>query len=421
MPTICRQCGRAYENSHPARCVDCGAPRFISHPELHDLSIAHIDCDAFYATVEKRDDPSLADRPVVVGGRKRGVVMACCYIARTRGLRSAMPMYQALKLCPDAVVISPDMGKYQRIGREVRRLMQDTTPLIEPLSVDEAFLDLSGTERLHNGSPAQTLVRLIHRIEADIGVTASIGLSYNKFLAKTASDLDKPRGFAVIGREEALDFLAPRPVATIWGVGASMQRRLERDGFRTVGQLRSVDEQDLVARYGAIGQRLAGISRGLDVRRVNPNGGAKSISSETTFGSDIVAAQDLAQRLWPLCEKVAKRLKKSTLAAGGITLKVKTADFRIYTRSRKLSAPTQLAETIYQTARPLIEELADGRRFRLIGIGTSHLADAEEANQMTMLGEETARDTKIADAVDAVRDRFGDPAIQKGRSLLRRT
>lgn len=416
---ICRQCRTSYEQRPPGRCKICGTPRFVSHDELHELSIAHLDCDAFYATVEKRDNPSLAERPVVVGGRKRGVVAACCYIARTHGLHSAMPMYQALKLCPDAVVIPPDMAKYQRVGREVRKLMQETTPLVEPLSVDEAFLDLTGTTLLHNGSPAQTLVRLVHRIESEIGVTASVGLSYNKFLAKTASDLDKPRGFAVIGRLEALSFLALQPVGTIWGVGTAMQRRLERDGFRTIGQLRSVAEKDLIVRYGAIGQRLAHLSRGLDTRRVNPNAGAKSISTETTFTEDIVQVSALAHRLWPLCEKVAKRLKNASLLAGGITLKIKTSQFQNYTRSRRLSPPTQLAESIYRAALPLLDELVDGRRFRLIGIGTTQLVDTEEESQLSMLGEESAREAKIADAVNAVRERFGDPAILKGRNLVR--
>lgn len=417
---ICRSCGEAYDGALPTRCDRCGSPRFISHPELNDLTIAHLDCDAFYATVEKRDNPEIANKPVVVGGRKRGVVMACCYIARTRGLHSAMPMYKALKLCPDAVVIRPDMAKYQRIGRQIREMMRDTTPLVEPLSVDEAFLDLSGTERLHHGSPAQTLVRLVQRVEQEIGVTASIGLSYNKFLAKTASDLDKPRGFAVIGRAEALDFLAPRSVLSIWGVGKSMQRRLQKDGIRTVGQLRTVADELLVARYGSIGRRLAHIARGEDARRVNPNSGAKSISTETTFREDIKSAEALAGKLWPLCEKVAKRLKKSELAAGGLTLKIKTSNFKIITRSRQLPSPTQLAEVLYQAAVPLLNELADGTRYRLIGIGTTQFADPSDADLPDLLTASSADETKIAAAMDAVREKFGDPAIQKGRSLLNR-
>lgn len=420
MTTICRSCGEPCETDLPTRCDSCGSPRFIAHPELHELTIAHLDCDAFYATVEKRDNPEFADKPVVVGGRKRGVVMACCYIARTRGLHSAMPMYQALKLCPDAVVVRPDMAKYQRIGRQVRELMRDTTPLVEPISVDEAFLDLTGTERLHHGSPAQTLVKLVHRIEEEIGVTASIGLSYNKFLAKTASDLDKPRGFAVIGKAEVLDFLSPRPVSSIWGVGKSLQRRLNKDGIRTVGQLRTIEDETLVARYGSIGRRLAHIARGEDARRVNPNSGAKSISSESTFSDDIKSSEDLARKLWPLCEKVAKRLKNADLAAGGMTLKIKTSSFKIITRSRQLSPPTQLAEVLYQSALPILDELADGTRYRLIGIGTTQFADPIDADLPDLLSRNSADQKKIAAAMDAVREKFGDPAIKKGRSLLTR-
>ena len=420
MQAICRECGNASAAPHPARCPSCGSPRFIEHAELHELAIAHIDCDAFYATVEKRDNPEIADKPVVVGRRKRGVVMACCYIARTRGLRSAMPMYQALKLCPDAVVIRPDMQKYSSVGREVRELMRETTPLVEPLSVDEAFLDLNGTERLHHGSPAQTLVRLVRRIETEIGVTASVGLSYNKFLAKTASDLDKPRGFAVIGKAEVLDFLGPRPVASIWGVGNAMQRRLKRDGINTVGQLRTIEPEELVARYGVLGRRLSRISHGEDARRVNPHAGAKSVSSESTFGEDLADRDRLAHRLWPLCEKVAKRLKNSELAAGAITLKMKTSSFQIITRSRQLGMPTQLAEVLYQSALPLLDELADGRRYRLIGIGTARFADPADADQPDLLGGNISGQAKLAEAVDAVRKKFGDPAIVKGRSILDR-
>ena len=196
---LCRDC---LAESGPAakRCLACGSPRLLAHPERDLLSIAHVDCDAFYAAVEKRDDPSLADKPVIIGGRKRGVVSTACYVARTYGVRSAMPMFKALKACPHAVVIKPNMQKYVAAGRAVQKLMLELTPLVEPVSIDEAFLDLSGTERLHHGSPARTLARLAKRIEDELGITVSIGLAPNKFLAKVASDLAKPRGFSIIGR-----------------------------------------------------------------------------------------------------------------------------------------------------------------------------------------------------------------------------
>ena len=234
--TLCRDCGHRPLGS-TGTCPACGSARVLRHAELHDLTIAHLDCDAFYAAIEKRDRPELRDRPVIVGGRHRGVVAACCYIARTYGVRSAMPMFKALRACPEAEVIKPDMKKYTAVGREVRAMMLDCTPLVEPLSIDEAFMDLSGTESLHRASPAATLAVLARRVEEALSITVSIGLSYNKFLAKIASDLDKPRGFAVIGRAEARAFLADKPVGLLWGVGAAMQRRLAQDGITRIGEL----------------------------------------------------------------------------------------------------------------------------------------------------------------------------------------
>ncbi|MDH5558187.1 MAG: DNA polymerase IV, partial [Alphaproteobacteria bacterium] len=330
------------------RCPKCGSPRLISHPELHSLTIAHIDCDAFYASVEKRDNPALANRPVIVGGGRRGVVAAACYVARVYGVRSAMPMFKALQACPDAVVIRPDMAKYSAAGRQVRELMLGVTPLVEPLSIDEAFLDLGGTEKVHGGSPARTLARLILEIEQKIGVSASIGLSHNKFLAKTASDLDKPRGFAVIGKAETMDFLAPRPVGAIYGVGRALEARLRHDGIATIGELRQVEETVLYRRYGAMGQRLYKLSRGIDDRKVDPSEQIKSISSETTFMEDIADLATLSREVWPLCEKVAQRLKKTGLAGKRVTLKLKTADFKQLTRSRTMDVPLRPAEEIYR-------------------------------------------------------------------------
>ena len=413
---LCRQC------SHPAaegreRCGHCGSPRLKFHPELHDLTIAHIDCDAFYAAVEKRDDPSLRDRPVIVGGGRRGVVAAACYVARIHGVHSAMPMFAALKACPDAAVIRPNMAKYAAAGRAVRALMRDLTPLVEPLSIDEAFLDLSGTERLHGASPARSLARLVSRIETEVGVTASIGLSYNKFLAKIASDLDKPRGFSVIGRAEALDFLAPKPVGLIWGVGPALRRRLSADGITTIGQLRGHEEAALTARYGAIGGRLARFSRGEDGRPVDPNAPTKSISAETTFERDIADAAALGRILWPLAEKVATRLKNGGLAGGTVTLKLKTTRFRTLTRSRQLAAPTQLADVLYRAALPLLAREADGTAFRLIGIGASGLAGAEAADPPDLFDPAAAKRARSEKAVDAVRAKLGAGAIAKGRAL----
>jgi DNA polymerase-4 len=380
---LCRDCtALASAAEVPERCPDCSSPRLVAHAELADLTIAHLDCDAFYATVEKRDRPELAQRPVIVGGGTRGVVLACCYVARLYGVRSAMPMFKALPLCPEAVVIRPDMAKYREVGRAVRAAMLRLTPLVEPLSIDEAFLDLSGSAASAGAAPAQLVAALARRIETAQGVTISIGLSYNKFLAKLASDLDKPRGFAVIGRAEAIDFLADKPVSWLWGVGGATANRLAADGLMRIGQLRDLGERELARRYGRVGQRLARLARGDDDRVVNPSERARSISAETTFARDESEAAALAAALRPLCERVAARLGHQALAARGVTLKLKSADFRLRTRSRRLPEATRHAETLYSQAARLLAAEADGiTRFRLIGIAADALVDAAAADR----------------------------------------
>ena len=271
MPGFCRDCRRDVPDGS-GRCSGCGSPRVLHHSELETLAIAHVDCDAFYASIEKRDDASLKDKPVVVGGGARGVVLTACYVARTFGIKSAMPMFEARRLCPHATIVSPRMDEYARIGREVRALMGKLTPIVEPVSIDEAFMDLSGTSRLHGTNAAKALSRFAHEVENDLGITVSIGLSCNKFLAKIASDLDKPRGFAVLGREEASAFLAPKSVTWIFGVGKIAQQRLARDGVRTIGDLQRLGERELMRRYGAEGRRLARLSLGRDDVRARPCG-----------------------------------------------------------------------------------------------------------------------------------------------------
>jgi DNA polymerase IV len=409
---ICRDCLR--ETVSTRTCDACGSPRIVAHPELRSLAIAHLDCDAFYAAIEKRDDPSLADKPVIIGGGKRGVVATACYIARISGVRSAMPMFQALKACPDAIVIPPDMAKYAAVGREVRTLMRELTPLVEPLSIDEAFMDLSGTELLHKAPPASMLARLARRIETQIGITVSIGLSFNKFLAKIASELQKPRGFSVIGRGEALEFLADKPVGLIWGVGKAMQSRLAGDGIRTIGKLQQMDEADLGRRYGAIGLRLARLARADDRRSVDPRGEAKSISSETTFDIDIKDFRELKATLRALAENVARRLKKAELAGRTVTLKLKTADFRLRTRSRQLADPTQLADRVFTVAADLLAKEADGTRFRLIGVGVSEFSQPALADPIDLVDIGAAKRAAAEGAIDRIRDRFGNRSVDLG-------
>jgi DNA polymerase IV len=386
----------------------------VHHGELFDLAIAHVDCDAFYAAIEKRDDPSLADKPVIIGGARRGVVSTACYIARINGVRSAMPMFKALKLCPDAVVIKPNMEKYSAVGREVRALMLELTPLVEPLSIDEAFLDLTGTEALHRMAPANTLVRFSNRVQSEIGITVSIGLSHNKFLAKIASDFRKPRGFSVIGRAETLEFLRDKPVGMIFGVGAAMQKKLARDGITRIGDLQRASETDLGRAYGSMGLRLSRLSRGLDDRRVSPDRATKSVSSETTFEEDISDPEQLTRILWRLSETVSRRLKKAGLSGRTVTLKLKTADFRTLTRSHTLPSTTQLADRIFEDGRRLLRDAADGTKFRLIGIGVSEFG-AEDLDALSdLIDTGPARRAAAERAVDAVRDKFGRDAVQRG-------
>ena len=393
------------------RCGECGSPRLVRHHALPALTLAHIDCDAFYATVEKRDNPDIADRPVIIGGGKRGVVSAACYISRTYGVRSAMPMFKALALCPDAVVIRPDMAKYVRVGREVRHAMQALTPLVEPLSIDEAFLDLSGTQRVHGMIPAKVLARFARDVERDIGITVSVGLSVNKFLAKIASDLDKPRGFAVLDQEEARTMLAEKPVGFIYGVGPATQEKLVQRGFRTIADLQRADEVELMKQFASEGRRLWRLARGIDDRKVVADRGAKTISNETTFETDIRDFATLEKTLWRLSEKVSSRLKSSNLAGLTVTLKLKTADFRQRTRSQSIHAPTQLAAKIFSISREMLAKEIDGTAFRLMGTGVSALRAGSAADDTDMLDRRSAHAER---AMDELRQKFGSAAVIRG-------
>src|SRR5580693_9861625 len=407
---FCRDC--LHDLAFTARrCGDCGSPRLVRHRALASLNLAHIDCDAFYATVEKRDNPEIADKPVIIGGGKRGVVSAACYIARTYGVRSAMPMFKALDLCPHATVVRPDMAKYVRVGREVRQAMQALTPLVEPLSIDEAFLDLSGTQRVHGMIPAKVLAKFAREVEMQIGITVSVGLSVNKFLAKIASDLDKPRGFAALDQEQARALLKDKPVGFIFGVGPATQERLSQRGFRVIADLQRADEVELMKQFSTEGRRLWRLARGIDDRRVVADRGAKTISNETTFETDIRDFATLEKTLWRLSEKVSSRLKSSDLSGSTITLKLKTADFRQRTRSQSIHAPTQLAAKIFAISREMLAKEIDGTSFRLMGTGVSALRAGSPADDTDMLDRRSAHAER---AMDDLRKKFGQAAVIRG-------
>ena len=377
---LCRDCGAFGADAPAGRCGNCGSPRIVAHAELASLEVAHVDCDAFYAAVEKRDRPELRDKPVIVGGGRRGVVSTACYVARLYGVGSAMPMFKALAACPDAIVLPPDMSKYRAVGAEVRALMRSVGAQVQPVSIDEAYLDFAAA-----GGAAERLDEFSRRVENDLGITVSIGLSYNKLLAKLASDIDKPRGFSVIGRAGARDFLAPLPVRKLWGVGPSLARRLQRDGIGVVAQLQGRSADELARRYGSIGRQLAAYAAGEDDRRVEPRGETKSVSCETTFDSDTGDAAVLETVLAGLCGRVARRLARGGLAGQCVVIKLKTEDFRLRTRSATLSAATRRAEVIAAAGRRLLRREADGTRYRLLGVGVQKLSPAGEAEPADML------------------------------------
>jgi len=412
---LCRDCLLDFDSGGAApRCPRCGSPRLLDVGRARGLNIAHVDCDAFYASIEKRDDPSLADQPLIVGGSgRRGVVSTCCYIARTFGVRSAMPMARALSLCPQAAVRKPDMAKYAAVGRQIRERMQSLTPLVEPLSIDEAFLDLAGCEGVHGAPAAPTLARFARDIERDIGVSVSVGLSDCKFLAKLASDLDKPRGFSVVPRDEALGLLAPMGIGRLWGVGKVAEERLNRLGYKTIGDLHRIDEA-AAGRLGDEGRRLWRLARGIDDRRVTPDRETKSISSETTFENDVTDHAELTRVVLHHCERVAARLRKAGLAAGGVTLKLRTPDFKLRTRTRSGFTPTQLAPRLFAAARELLDAQREGEAYRLIGVGAGDLAPEGEADEADLLEGDREREKAREAAIEVLREKFGTATIQRG-------
>ena len=416
MASLCRDCS-AVQSEKIDKCPSCSSDRILFHDRLDELCVAHIDCDAFYAAIEKRDNPEIRNRPVIVGGGQRGVVATCCYIARLDGVRSAMPMFKALKACPNAVVVRPDFRKYSAVSREIRQKLEALSPMVQMVSIDEGYIDLSGTKRLHSHLPAALLATLSREIERDLKITISIGLSENRFLAKMASEMDKPRGFAVISRSDAKDILGPMPVSAIHGVGPAFATRLSKDGLNLISDVQRRERADMMRKYGESGQHLWDRAHGIDHRRVTPDRERKSVSSERTFNSDISDPQILDDRLWSVCEETATRAKAHGVAGYVVTLKLKTKTFRSLTRSVTLSEPTQLAQTLFRVARPLLQrETAGTTAYRLIGIGISDLHPAGH-DQIDLVDPGVAKRAAAERAMDKARGKFGEQAVQTGRAM----
>ena len=380
MRALCRDCCEIVEGAHD-RCELCGSARLLRHVDIAGLTIAHIDCDAFYASVEKRDRPEIRDQPLIVGhAGGRGVVTTACYIARTYGVRSAMPMFKALDACPHAVVIQPDMAKYKIVSNAIRAIFLSATDIIEPVSLDEAYLDLSEQHRHEGPTAASALAWIANRVVREVGITVSIGLAPNKFLAKLASEMQKPAGFSVIGQGEAERILAPMSVRKINGVGPATATRMEAMGLATIADLQALGRQDMTVRFGSFGRRLALYAHGHDDRHVTPSRPTKSISAEDTFARDIAAERLLIDASEPLTNRVAAALVRKQLAGQTVVLKLKTSDFKILSRHLRLASPTQRADLIQRAVTTLVTREADGRTFRLIGVGMTDLRDADDAD-----------------------------------------
>ncbi len=381
------------------------------------LTILHIDMDAFYASVEQRDRPELRGLPVIVGGvGNRGVVSAASYEARRFGVRSAMPSATARRLCPEGVFLPVRMAHYAQVARQIREIFLSITPLVEPLSLDEAFLDVRGCESLHG--PAREIGRRVkERIKADTGLTASVGVAPNKFLAKLASDHGKPDGFVVVPPEQVTEFLAPLPVGRLWGVGAKGEKRLHALGVRTVGQLAALPERVMVDHFGKSGRHLWELAHGRDERAVTPDREAKSISTETTFPEDVGDREALRAWLLDLVDELAGRLRKEGVRARTVDLKVRSSDFSTRTRALSLPDATDATDVLWRAALRLFERSVTEEvlPLRLLGVGASNLT--REGMVQRLLFEDDDRSEALDRTIDAIRGRLGPGAIRRGSTL----
>jgi DNA polymerase-4 len=379
-------------------------------------AILHIDMDAFYASVEVLDDPSLAGKPVMVGGTPegRGVVAAASYEARKYGVHSAMSAARAVKLCPDGIFLRGRMDRYAEISRQVFAIFDDYTPLVEPLSIDEAFLDVTGCRRLF-GSAAQLGRTIKHRIHQDVGLVASVGVAANKFLAKLASDLEKPDGFVVIAPAEAEDLLAALPIGKLWGVGKVAEKQMHRFGIRKVRDLLAIPPELLTQEFGDHAAHLLELAVGHDERPVVPVHEAKSIGNETTFRDDIADAAHLQAILDHLAAKVARRLRTHGFRARTVTLKARYPDFTTHTRSTTLPEASDSNVVLRDTARGLLTDKLGrrGRPLRLIGVTASNLVGWTEGQGQLFQDPAKEREQKLDRIMDQVHSKFG-PMLRRG-------
>ncbi len=385
------------------------------------LTILHVDMDAFYASVEQRDRPALRGRPVIVGGLGgRGVVCAASYEARPFGVHSAMPVSTARRLCPQAVFLPTRMGYYAQISRQIREIFLSFTPLVEPLSLDEAFLDVRGCEGLFGTAP-ESARRIKDRVRAKTGLTASVGVAPNKFLAKLASDHGKPDGLVVVPPDRVAEFLAPLPVGRLWGVGAKGEQRLHALGVRTIGQLAALPERALSDHFGKAGRHLWQLAHGRDDRAVTPDREAKSISTETTFPEDVGDRAALRTWLLDLVDELAGRLRKERVRARTVELKLRSSDFRTRTRSLSLPAATDVTDALWQAMVQLFERSVTDEvlPLRLLGVGASNLARGGLVQGQLFADAERKRGQALDQTIDAIRARLGSGAIRRG-SLLDR-
>ncbi|NHO32247.1 DNA polymerase IV [Acetobacter fallax] len=417
---LCRDCPGLFiplRQTVPTRCPVCGSRRLVAHPDLVHLAIAHVDCDAFFASVEKQRRPELTNLPLLVGGiGDRGVVSTACYIARLNGARSAMSMRRARELCPDAVILPPDMNAYRAVSARIRELMCELTPLVEVRSIDEATLDLSGTEQIHGAPPCVTVARLALIVERKLGVTISIGLAANPLMSKLAASIDKPRGFGVIG-SEAREWLAEKPVRILPGIGKAQEQALHRQGFVHLAGLAALSNTEALRRLGPRGPSLAARARGEDDRAVTPLRPTKSVSAEKTFSTDISNPMILERELWELCEQLASRLRRKGFAATGISLKLRTAAFRTTSRATTFISPTVLPDRLFSAARDLLGDGIGKESFRLLGLGSNGLAPLAVADPPDLADAGSQTRVAMQHAIDTLRNRFGNDVIKRGRSV----